>query len=178
MATIDEILQLPMSNAVNWPGDLHIGYFTDQKEYVDNTFDPETPAPALLQPYITEFATALEGENTAYRVPSKSDFTERIAKADEERDVLLSQVRTMIEAFEKLAAMPAKQQAAQLMRSLWDVYKPDPSMAYERETTAIVQWYEDFSASTAQVDAAEELGLTSVIAALVAKNRKHSTIYR
>ena len=171
MSSIDDIRQLPQMDPQKWPNDLHIGYYIDQQEYIDATFDVETPAPALLEPYITEFKTALTGEDRAYRIPNGSELTELIAAADQERDALLAQVRTMIDAYKGMAALPVKQQAAQTMRTLWDVYKPDPEAAYERETTAINQWHDDFAASPTQVAAAAELGLTDIIAQLMVKNQ-------
>lgn len=169
MATIDDIKQIAMGNEVVWPNDLHIGHYGDQIELIDREFDVENPAPAKLQPYIDELKAAYQQENRAYKQPSKSELTEQIAEADKERDSLVSQVKTIRDAFEKMDALPTKQQAAKKFGQLWDVYKPDTNAAYERENEALTQWHEDFLASQEQQDAATELGLTTVITQMMEK---------
>ena len=54
----------------------------------------------------------------------------------------------------------------------WNVYKPNPKSAYEAETTAIQQWYEDYQSDPDQVQAAQTLGITQIIADMVAANNE------
>ena len=171
MATIDDIKQIAISNESVWPNDLHIGHYADQIEILDNEYDVETPAPAQLAPYITELKTAYATENSVYRLPSSSELTERIAKADEERDALVSEVKAARAYFERAASQPTKQQAAQLFGRLWDVYKPDANSAYERENKALEQWYEDYQADARYAQAAEQMGLTDTIALMMQKTQ-------
>ena len=72
----------------------------------------------------------------------------------------------------KVASLPQMQQAAQVWLRGWNVYKPNPKSAYEAETTAIQQWYEDYQADADQVQAAQTLGITQIIADMVAANNE------
>ena len=50
-------------------------------------------------------------------------------EADRQRDALIAQVSTMIEAMLKMTLMPQKQQAAQTLKTGWDIYKPTAKAA-------------------------------------------------
>ena len=63
-------------------------------------------------------------------------------EADRQRDALIAQVSTMIEAMLKMTLMPQKQQAAQTLKTGWDIYKPTAKAALRDESTQVQQWLE------------------------------------
>ena len=76
--------------------------------------------------------------------------TELIDQADRQRDALIAQVSTMIEAMLKMTLMPQKQQAAQTLKTGWDIYKPSAKAALRDESTQVQQWLEYVHAHAAQ----------------------------
>lgn len=169
--------QVPALDTAQWANDLHIGFHLTQVEQVNNTFDAESPAPQKLQGRIDDYRAAARQEDGAYLVSRAAEQTAEIARLDDERDQLLSEVVTMMDAMARMASLPQQQQAAIAMRRLWDVYKPDPRAAYEAETTALQQWHDDFQADPAQVAAAQTLGLTATIQAMMDRStRLHQLI--
>ena len=167
---IPNIKQVPYIDPSPWPNEIHMGFFTGVIRRDEYFFDVDNPVPAKLQPYETALKNAVAKEDQDYMISRKSTQTEQIAKADEERDALLNQLLSMVETMAKMAALPTKQQAAQTMKQLLDVYKPSTKSALRDESTEIQQWHQAYSANLMQEHAAQELGLTTVIASLVEKN--------
>ena len=160
----------------NWPNLIHMGYMTEVLRRTGITWDQETPCPAKLQPYLTAVENGYEKEDRDYQVSQKSDLTALIDAADQERDALLNQVLTMVDAMRKMEAMPTKKQAAETLAGPLDFYKPSAKMALRDETTQIQQWYQVYSGNSAQEAAAQELGLTQIIANLITKNTEVETL--
>ena len=170
------IKQLAAIDPHHWPNVIHMGYMTEVIRRTGLEWNQETPCPAQLQPYLTAVQTAFQREDQDYQVSQKSDLTALIDAADTERDALLSQVLTMVDAMAKMEALPAKKQAATTMKQLLDFYKPSAKMALREETTQIQQWYQAYDGNMQQEAAASELGLTQIIAQLVAKNTEVETL--
>ena len=171
------IKQLPVISTVHmWPNVIHMGYMTEVMRRTAQEWTAENPCPAKLQPYLTAVENAYEKEDRDYQTSQKSDLTALIDAADQERDALLNQVLTMVDAMRKMDAMPAKKQAAETMAGPLDFYKPTAKMALRDETTQIQQWHQAFSGSAVQEAAAQELGLTQIIANLVTKNSEVETL--
>lgn len=168
--------QLAVIYCSNWSNIIHMGYMTEVMRRLNATWTEQSPCPVKLQPYLTALQAAFQKEDQDYKVSQKSSLTELITAADQERDALLSQVLTMVDAMAKMVALPAKQQAAQTMKQLLDLYKPRATMALREETTQIKQWHQAYSANAAQTLAAQELGLTQVVADLVTKNDEVETL--
>ena len=82
----------------------------------------------------------------------------------------------MVDAMTKMDAMPAKKQAAETMKQLLDFYKPTAKMALRDETTQIQQWHQAFEQSIVQESAAQELGLTQIIAQMITKDTEVETL--
>lgn len=160
---INEIKQIPSVYFVHWQNDIHIGFMTEAEKRVRAFFDNGTPIPVKLKPWADAFYIAREEEDRAYLVSQKNALTARIAELDQERDDLLRFVKTTVSASAKLAVFPAKQQAALALQPALDLYKPDPSMAYDVENTALFQWHGIYSADPAQVAAARELSISEAI---------------
>lgn len=161
--TLSDVKQVPYVGFLLWQNDIHIGFMTEAEKRVKAFFDNGTPIPVKLKPWADAFYIAREEEDRAYLVSQKNALTARIAELDQERDDLLRFVKSAINASAKLAVFPAKQQAALALQPALDLYKPDPSMAYDVENTALFQWYDAFRADTAQVDAARELSISEAI---------------
>ena len=172
-----DIKQLPVISTVHmWPNLIHMGYMTEVMRRTAQEWTAQNPCPAKLQPYLTAVENAFEKEDQDYRTSQKSDLTALIEAADQERDALLTQVTTMVDAMRKMDAMPAKKQAAETLAGPLDFYKPTAKMALRDETTQIQQWHQVFSGSAVQEAAAQELGLTQIIANLMTKNTEVETL--
>ena len=161
--------QLPYIDPQKWTQMIHMGYATEFVRLCNAEWDVDNPAPALLQPYLTAVLTAVAKEDQDYHVQQKSDLTPQIDEADKGRDGKLNQVLKMVDAMSVMTDMPQKQQAALTLKGPLDHYKPRADMAMSDETTQIQQWHEEFSASAAQQQSAQELGLTQIIADMMSE---------
>lgn len=173
----ENILLVPNLDLANFPNDLHLQLNQTQDEQMDAEFDVDNPAPGKLATAIADHKAAVATENSAYIVSRSSEYTEQIAEQDAIRDTKIDEATSVANAMAKVASLPAMQQAAQVWLRGWNVYKPNPKSAYEAETTAIQQWYEDYQADPDQVQAARTLGIEQIIADMVqANNEVHRLI--
>ena len=173
----DGILLVPFLDLTHFPNDLHLQFNQTQDEQMDAEFDVDNPAPGKLATAIADHKAAVATENSAYIVSRSSEYTEQIAEQDAIRDTKIDEATSVANAMAKVASLPQMQQAAQVWLRGWNVYKPNPKSAYEAETTAIQQWYEDYQADADQVAAAGTLGITQIIADMVqANNEVHRLI--
>ena len=108
----------------------------------DQEFDPDNPAPQKLQPYLADAKTLVQKLLADYKEATAAPQTELIDQADRQRDALIAQISTMIEAMLKMTLMPQKQQAAQTLKTGWDIYKPTAKAALRDESTQVQQWLE------------------------------------
>lgn len=166
------ILLVPNIDLANFPNDLHLQLNQTQDEQMDHEFDPETPAPGKLAQAIADHKAAVEAENRAYLISRSSELTAQIAEQDSIRDTKMGELTAVVDAMAKVASLPAMQQAAQTMQTLWNVYSPNPKAAYETETTALQQWHEDYLASAEQQQAAQTLGVVQIIADMMTANQE------
>ena len=174
---IEDILLVPYIDLGNFPNDLHLQLNQTQDEQMDAEFDVDNPAPGKLATAIADHKAAVATENSAYIVSRSSEYTEQIAEQDAIRDTKIDEATSVANAMAKVASLPQMQQAAQVWLRGWNVYKPNPKSAYEAETTAIQQWYEDYQADADQQQAAQTLGITQIIADMVqANNEVHRLI--
>lgn len=169
---IEDILLVPYIDLGNFPNDLHLQLNQTQDEQMDAEFDVDNPAPGKLATAIADHKAAVATENSAYIVSRSSEYTEQIAEQDAIRDTKIDEATSVANAMAKVASLPAMQQAAQVWLRGWNVYKPNPKSAYEAETTAIQQWYEDYQADADQQQAARTLGIEQIIADMVAANNE------
>lgn len=170
--TIEDIKQVPYLDPVQWPHEIHMGYVTGYVRRLDAEWDMEVPAPAKLQPYIDAVKAAVQKQDEDYKISKAASQTELIAKADEERDGLLGQVLTMVDAMLKMNGLPQMQTAAERMKKGLDIYKPSAKAALRDESTQIQQWLQYVDSNFSVKQAAQTLGLTDIIAQLEAKNNE------
>ena len=168
----DGILLVPFLDLTHFPNDLHLQFNQTQDEQMDAEFDVDNPAPGKLATAIADHKAAVATENSAYIVSRSSEYTEQIAEQDAIRDTKIDEATSVANAMAKVASLPQMQQAAQVWLRGWNVYKPNPKSAYEAETTAIQQWYEDYQADADQQQAARTLGIEQIIADMVAANNE------
>ena len=168
----DGILLVPFLDLTHFPNNLHLQFNQTQDEQMDAEFDVDNPAPGKLATAIADHKAAVATENSAYIVSRSSEYTEQIAEQDAIRDTKIDEATSVANAMAKVASLPPMQQAAQVWLRGWNVYKPNPKSAYEAETTAIQQWYEDYQADADQQQAARTLGIEQIIADMVAANNE------
>ena len=168
----DGILLVPFLDLTHFPNNLHLQFNQTQDEQMDAEFDVDNPAPGKLATAIADHKAAVATENSAYIVSRSSEYTEQIAEQDAIRDTKIDEATSVANAMAKVASLPQMQQAAQVWLRGWNVYKPNPKSAYEAETTAIQQWYEDYQADADQQQAARTLGIEQIIADMVAANNE------
>ena len=123
-----------------WPKDMHLGYAQNVIRRIDEEWTEEYPAPAKLLQEITPLKTAVTKEDEDYEQSRKSDQTALIRQADDERDALLNQALTVIDAMAKVSALPESQHAALILKGLVDIYKPSAKLALRDESTQVDQW--------------------------------------
>ena len=157
------VILVPYLDMTHWPNEIYVGYATGWLRRYDAAFDPEVPAPAKLQPYLDDARTLVQKLLGDYKESTVAPQTMLIQKADDERDVRVGQVNTMVEAMAKMSGMPQKQQAALTAKQGWDLYKPSAKAALRDESTQIQQWIEFVHQSATQEAAIAELGLTQIV---------------
>ena len=167
---LENIPQVTYMDTSSWPKDMHLGYAQNVVRRIDEEWTTEYPAPAKLQEQITPLKTAVGKEDEDYEQSRKSDQTALIRQADDERDALLNQALTVIDAMAKVSAIPASQQAALILKGLVDVYKPSAKLALRDESTQVDQWLQAIGENLAAEQAATTLGLTQILADLKTKN--------
>ena len=167
---LENIPQVTYMDTSSWPKDMHLGYAQNVVRRIDEEWTTEYPAPAKLQEQITPLKAAVEKEDEDYEQSRKSDQTALIRQADDERDALLNQALTVIDAMAKVSAIPASQQAALILKGLVDVYKPSAKLALRDESTQVDQWLQAIGENLAAEQAAATLGLTQILADLKTKN--------
>ena len=119
---------------------MHLGYAKNVIRRIDEEWTEEYPAPAKLLQEITPLKTAVTKEDEDYEQSRKSDQTALIRQADDERDALLNQALTVIDAMAKVSALPESQHAALILKGLVDIYKPSAKLALRDESTQVDQW--------------------------------------
>ena len=163
---------VPSIDAQAWPNEIYVGYATGWMRRYDQEFVPDNPAPQKLQPYLAGAKTLVQTLLADYKEATAAPQTELIDQADRQRDALIAQVSTMIEAMLKMTLMPQKQHAAQMLKTGWDIYKPTAKAALRDESTQVQQWLEYVHARAAQGAALAELGLTQIVADLEQQNNE------
>lgn len=154
----------------SWPKDMHLGYAKNVIRRIDEEWDVDNPVPALIEDEVTTLKAAVTKEDLDYEQSRKSDQTEAIHQADDERDALLNQALTVIDAMAKVSAIPASQQSALRLKAQVDIYKPSAKLALRDESTQVEQWLQAISASPVLQSDVQTLGLTQIVADLKMKN--------
>lgn len=167
---VENIPQVNYMDTSQWPKDMHLGYAKNVVRRIDEEWTEVYPAPAKLLAEITPLKTAVTKEDTDYEQSRKADQTEAIRQADEERDGLLNQALTVIDAMAKVSAIPASQTAALQLKGQVDIYKPSAKLALREESTQVEQWLQAISQSVVFEAAVATLGLTQILADLKTKN--------
>jgi DNA-binding TFAR19-related protein (PDSD5 family) len=167
---VENIPQVNYMDTSQWPKDMHLGYAKNVVRRIDEEWTEVYPAPAKLLDEITPLKTAVTKEDTDYEQSRKADQTEAIRQADEERDALLNQALTVIDAMAKVSAIPASQTAALQLKGQVDIYKPSAKLALRDESTQVEQWLQAISQSAVLEAAVATLGLTQILADLKTKN--------
>ena len=167
---VENIPQVTYMDTSSWPKDMHLGYAKNVIRRIDEEFQDQNPAPAKLLQEITPLKAAVRKEDEDYEQSRKSDQTEAIHKADDERDALLNQALTVIDAMAKVSAIPASQQAALLLKGLVELYKPSTKLALRDESTQVEQWLQAIDENVQADVAATTLGLKQILTDLKTKN--------
>mgnify|MGYP007122058391 CR=1 FL=1 len=167
---VENIPQVNYMDTSQWPKDMHLGYAKNVVRRIDEEWTEVYPAPAKLLAEITPLKTAVTKEDEDYEQSRKADQTEAIRQADDERDALLNQALTVIDAMAKVSAIPASQTAALQLKAQVDIYKPSAKLALRDESTQVEQWLQAISASIVLESAVQTLGLTQILADLKTKN--------
>lgn len=167
---IENIPQVNYMDTSSWPKDMHLGYAKNVIRRIDEEWTEEYPAPAKLLQEITPLKTAVTKEDEDYEQSRKSDQTALIRQADDERDALLNQALTVIDAMAKVSALPESQHAALVLKGLVDIYKPSAKLALRDESTQVDQWLQAISENVQAEVGAQTLGLTQILADLKTKN--------
>ena len=167
---VENIPQVNYMDTSQWPKDMHLGYAKNVVRRIDEEWTEENPAPAKLLAEITPLKAAVGKEDLDYEQSRKAEHTELIHKADDERDALLNQALTVIDAMAKVSAIPASQKAALQLKGQVDIYKPSAKLALREESTQVDQWLQAISENLAAEQAATTLGLTQILADLKPKN--------
>ena len=167
---IENIPQVTYMDTSSWPKDMHLGYAKNVIRRIDEEWDVDNPVPALIEDEVTTLKAAVTKEDRDYEQSRKSGQTEPIHQADDERDALLNQALTVIDAMAKVSAIPASQQSALRLKAQVDIYKPSAKLALRDESTQVEQWLQAISASYLLQADVQTLGLTQIMADLKTKN--------
>ena len=167
---IENIPQVNYMDTSSWPKDMHLGYAKNVIRRIDEEWDVDNPVPAKIADEVTTLKAAVTKEDQDYEQSRKSDQTEAIHQADDERDALLNQALTVIDAMAKVSAIPASQTAALQLKAQVDIYKPSAKLPLRDESTQVEQWLQAISESIVLESAAQTLGLTQILADLKTKN--------
>ena len=166
------IKTVPAIDTQAWPNEIAVGYLTGWMRRYDAIFTEQYPAPAKLQPYLTDAKTLVQKLLDDYKESTVSPQTQQIDEADKARDVRVDQVNTMVNAMLKMVGMPQMQQAAQKVKAGLDLYKPSLKAALRDESTQIQQWLQLIDEDVQQDQAIQTLGLKQIVQELEQYNNE------
>ena len=159
-------------DTTQWPNEMVIGYLTGWVRRYDAEFDVDNPVPAKLAPYLTDAKTLVQKLLDDYKEFTVAPQTELIDEADKARDLRVDQIQTMIYSMDKMVGIPTMQQAAHLLKPVWDNYKPSAKAALRDESTQIQQWLEYVTTNILMEQALSTLGLTTIVQELEQYNNQ------
>lgn len=163
---------VPAMDTTQWPNEMVIGYLTGWVRRYDAEFDVDNPVPAKLAPYLTDAKTLVKKLLDDYKEFTVAPQTELIDEADKARDLRVDQIQTMIYSMDKMVGIPTMQQAAHLLKPVWDNYKPSAKAALRDESTQIQQWLEYVTTNILMEQALSTLGLTTIVQELEQYNNQ------
>lgn len=163
---------VPAMDTTQWPNEMVIGYLTGWVRRYDAEFDVDNPVPAKLAPYLTDAKTLVQKLLDDYKEFTVAPQTELIDEADKARDLRVDQIQTMIYSMDKMVGIPTMQQAAHLLKPVWDNYKPSAKAALRDESTQIQQWLEYVTTNILMEQALSTLGLTTIVQELEQYNNQ------
>ena len=166
------VLLVPAIDTQAWPNEMVIGYLTGWVRRYDAEFDVDNPVPAKLAPYLTDAKTLVQKLLDDYKEFTVAPQTELIDEADKARDLRVDQIQTMIYSMDKMVGIPTMQQAAHLLKPVWDNYKPSAKAALRDESTQIQQWLEYVTTNILMEQALSTLGLTTIVQELEQYNNQ------
>lgn len=127
--------------------------------------------PAKIKAAAETFAQCYTNEDARYKKALGSDFTPQLADADKVRDNVLSGVRTLCEALQRLGT-EEQQKAAALVLKQFHFYKLSPDLKYEDEGIQIDQFCADCQRVATLKQAVKTLGMTDHIESLKQANQQ------
>ena len=127
--------------------------------------------PAKIKAAAADFAQCYVNEDSAYKKMQGSDLTPQLADADAVRDNLLSGVRTLCEALQRLGT-EEQQKAAALVLKQYHFYKLSPDLKYEDEGIQTEQFCADCESNFDLKKAVRALGMTDHIESLKQANQQ------
>lgn len=157
-----EITTIPLSAL---PNGAHFDYVKDILSEAENC--PAVAQKALTQ--LNDFRKATEAEDEVLKVMRASEFTEEIARADNERDALYSGLKTSVNAFMSMP-IPDMQEAANPLAKLIREYAINPAAQLNTESGMLTNFIDDLQKKYATQLA--KLNLTTVVERLKEANEQ------
>lgn len=132
-----------------------------------NTLSDEerTLVPKVLMDVFNEFAQAVDAEDNAFKLSTKSDLTADIEAADQKRDKTYHALKGIIEAYVKLGNEKAK-----LLQEKLDLYDVDTKDDYEKEGSKLYQLCQELTSSARLLKALKECNADTIAEQLKEQN--------
>ena len=177
---IKDIPQIGTINVTLFQNELHLSTLQQLLSVINAYRAKLDPAqlPSKAEQMYTLLAAGLEEEDRLFIISMASQYTERIAELDAQRDDLYTKLKRYVDMMATIDFDPQKQQAAQQVQRLMQTYPVNVNSAHDKESTYIAQWLqEQLAEGSAQAQAAETLGLTAQLTQLKQANDELSRLW-
>lgn len=145
---------------------LHIEFmylFKEKMSAIDTIGNEE------LENYFSSFNEAYNEENRCYKLSKGSDLTQIINQTDNERDMIYSCIRNIINAWSNNGVYSSEQSSAKKLKSVLNNYKIDNQQQKDEQTSRIRNLIEDLQSPTMQTHLTK-LNITALVQTLKEKN--------
>lgn len=163
----DVILAETFGNLPKLPNALHLGLVQNVEKRVKafrNAANDGTSAlPKRVDDQLSLFITAVMGEDEAFVISQKSEYTKRIADADTKCDRLYEAVKTQVDTYTRFTFDAEKQEKAVKLQDCVKKYRVDVRENYEAENLKLQQLTQELTRNYQLELAAKAIGVYELI---------------
>jgi len=156
----NQVQDAPMVRMQNAVLVSHCKFTLDQ---LNNNFNDANPIPEKMAQQLQNFSKAYDVLNAAYAVQQKSKETADIAALDQEGDQLISALKGMIGAAQRMSFDPERVAAAQSLGDTFAKYHVDATENLISEWSKMQQFVEEVTHDTKLNTHAERLGIDTLL---------------
>lgn len=138
----------------------HCKFTLDQ---MNSNFGKDNPMPEKMAQQLQNFSKAYDALNAAYAVQQKSKETADIAALDQEGDQLISALKGMIAAAQRMGFDPQRVAAAQSLGDTYAKYRVDATENLISEWSKMQQFVEEVMQDKTMKEQAQQIGIDTLL---------------